>query len=97
MAERNSLNRKAGGEGEERSRVFKAPLRACFNGLTTSHSSLLKNLPPPKHAAVGIRLRTHRLWKTVSKLQQNVREGLVVREGLRAFSDNLSGRHHYEQ
>lgn len=40
---------------------------------------------------------TDRLWKTVSKLQQNVSEGLVGRKGLRPFSDSLSGRHHYEQ
>lgn len=40
--------------------MFKAPLRARLNGLTTSHSSLFKSLPPPKHAAVGTRLRTHR-------------------------------------
>lgn len=96
MAEQNSLNRKAGGGGGAE-RSVQGSTESMPQWSDNFILPLFKSLPPPKHAAVGTRLRTHRLWKTVSKLQQNVREGLVVREGLRAFSDSLSGRHHYEQ
>lgn len=43
---------------------------------------LFKILPPPRHAAMGIRPVTRRPLKTVSKPQQSVRKGLVWRMGL---------------
>lgn len=86
MADQNSLDRKAGGggrSGAECSRLHWEHASMVWQPHTPPSSRVchLRNMLPwePDFG------HTDRLWKTVSELQQSVREGLAVREGLRAF------------